>query len=120
MMRRFFFLATAAFWLSFAYFGLRPHQGAEQPVAAPLRQETQYALAQLAQHASELDCWMAIDGVVYDITAYLPEHPSRPSIILAWCGREASEAYRTKLKGRPHSPAADSQLNQLRIGTLQP
>lgn len=43
---------------------------------------------------------LAINGQVYDLSAYLPEHPSKPDIILPWCGKEASEAYRTKTRGR--------------------
>jgi cytochrome b involved in lipid metabolism len=55
---------------------------------------------------------------VYDLTAYLPEHPSTPSVIVPWCGREASEVYRTKTRGRPHSPEADQLLSRYRIGVI--
>jgi hypothetical protein len=34
------------------------------------------------------------------------------------CGREASEAYATKNKGRPHSAQADVLLARYRVGTL--
>lgn len=61
---------------------------------------------------------MAIDGSIYDLTPYLPDHPSKPSIILPWCGKDASEAYRTKTKGRSHSPEADQLLVNYRIGAL--
>ena len=62
---------------------------------------------------------MAIDGVVYDFTAYLPEHPSAPAVIVAWCGREASEAYHTKTRGRPHSSYADRLMPEYRVGRLE-
>ena len=81
--------------------------------------EKTYTLAEVGRHALESDCWMAIDGQVYDLTSYLPDHPSKPSIILPWCGKEASEAYRTKSKGRAHSPAADQLLPGYRIGRLE-
>lgn len=61
---------------------------------------------------------MAIRGAVYDLSTYLPEHPSRPDIVLPWCGKEASEAYNTKMKGRPHSPYADELLAKYRIGSF--
>lgn len=35
-----------------------------------------------------------------------------------WCGKEATDAYRTKTKGRPHSPYADQLLPTYRIGQL--
>lgn len=73
---------------------------------------------ELARHASADDCWMAIDGVVYDFTAYLPQHPTPPVVMTVWCGKEASEAYHTKGYGRPHSPAADAMLPAYRVGVL--
>jgi cytochrome b involved in lipid metabolism len=61
---------------------------------------------------------VAIDLAVYDVSRYLPEHPSRSGIVEPWCGKEATEAYQTKMKGRPHSPEADELLARYRIGTL--
>lgn len=61
---------------------------------------------------------MAIEGKVYDLTAYLPEHPSKPGLILPWCGKEASEAYRTKTRGRTHSARADQLLAKYEVGRV--
>lgn len=41
-------------------------------------------------------------------------------LIEPWCGREASEAYRTKTRGRPHSRRATAMMADYRIGTLAP
>jgi cytochrome b involved in lipid metabolism len=76
-------------------------------------------LAEVAEHPRESDCWIAIDGLVYDITAYLPDHPSEPELILPWCGKEATQAWRTKGKGRPHSPRASQLLEKYKIGALR-
>ncbi len=48
----------------------------------------------------------------------LPDHPSEPELILPWCGKEATQAWRTKGKGHPHSPRANQLLEKYRIGTL--
>jgi P-type Ca2+ transporter type 2C len=48
---------------------------------------------------------------VYDMTKHLPGHLSRPEVIKAWCGNEASEAYETKTKARKHSAATDKMLD---------
>ena len=125
-MRKIFFAATGLFWaavMAFAVAGTAtPTAPAPSPpVTAPAAakpSEKRFALAEVARHATETDCWMAINGVVYDLTAYLPEHPSRPSVVLPWCGKEATEAYKTKTKGRPHSPEADQLLPTYRIGVL--
>jgi len=74
--------------------------------------------AELAGHATPENCWMAIRGAVHDVSAYIPEHPSRPDIVLPWCGKESTEAYDTKMKGRPHTPYADDLLAKYRIGML--
>jgi len=63
---------------------------------------------------------MIIAGEVYDFSAYLPKHPSNPRYVLPWCGKEASEAYRTKTTGRSHSSRADQLLPAYRIGRLAP
>lgn len=118
MTRLFTYLATGLFWLAVAAFWAGGHSApppAEAPAAPALRA---IALAEVARHAVPEDCWMAIAGKVYDVTPYLPDHPSRPSVILPWCGREASEAYRTKTKGRPHSPEADRLLSAYLVGRL--
>ena len=118
-MRPLFIAATSLFWLAvmvFAVAGTSNTTAATGPASTSV--DKRFTLTEVAQHATEADCWMAINGTVYDFTAYLPDHPSRPSDILPWCGKEASEAYKTKTKGRPHSPAADQMLPRYRIGVL--
>ena len=113
-MRKLFISATAIFWLAVAGFWLTGFFLPAKPLPAispgvePA--DKSYTLAEVAGHGREDDCWMAIDGQVYDITAYLPDHPSNPKLILPWCGKEASQAWQTKGKGRPHSSRADQLL----------
>lgn len=75
-------------------------------------------LAELAEHSTPDDCWMAIRGKVYDFTDYIPLHPTPAVIMTAWCGKEATEPYDTKGYGRPHSPAADAMLDDYFVGVL--
>lgn len=119
-MRKLFIFSTAIFWLAVAGFWLAdfllPPVPAPSPVVAPA--ERSYSLVEVAGHGREGDCWMAIEGQVYDITAYLPEHPSEPELVLPWCGKEATQAWRTKNKGRPHSSRASQLLAKYRIGKV--
>ena len=108
-----FGIAVTGFWLAAA---LAPEPVGQTAVAAPT--EKQYSLQDVAKHATPGDCWMSINGQVYDFTAYLPGHPADPAVIQPWCGKDASEAYRTKTRGRPHSPYADTLLPRYRIGAL--
>lgn len=116
-MRRIYLAATLVFWLLLAAIGVAAWWQPAAPQAMPaVATEMRYTRAELARHATPEDCWMAIRGDVYDLTSYLPDHPSRPALINPWCGREATEAYNTKTKGRPHSADADELLTQYRIG----
>jgi cytochrome b involved in lipid metabolism len=106
-----FVLAIAGFWAASA---LLPSTS-QSAVAA----ERVFTMAEVAKHNRVQDCWMVIAGVIYDFTSYLPLHPSEPAIVTPWCGKEATEAYRTKTRGRPHSAYADGLLAKYRIGKLQ-
>jgi cytochrome b involved in lipid metabolism len=120
MMHQLYTWATAAFWLLVAAFwasSLWIPGAAELPRATATRV---ISAAELATHATPEHCWMAIRGDVYDLGEYLPNHPSRPSVIEPWCGKEATNAYDTKTRGRPHTKAADELLAKYRIGTFAP
>jgi len=117
-MQRLYVGATVAFWLFVAAFWSSTYWRPEVPLPAVAVRERQVSPVELARHATPEDCWMAIRGSVYDVSPYLPEHPSRPELVLPWCGREASQAYATKNKGRAHSERADELLAQYRIGSL--
>lgn len=132
-MKLLFLLSTLLFWLATGLFAWHDRAVAPRPMPQPPAPpapaaaasavpgaERRISLADVARHARPDDCWMAIDGSVYDFTAYLPRHPSEPEVIEAWCGREASEAYRTKTRGRPHSAAATRRMADYRLGTLDP
>ena len=120
MMRRIFLGSTVLFWLIVTCFWAStlwlPRELAGDGALAA---DKVYTLADVGRHASVGDCWMVIDAKVYDFSAYLPQHPADPSLMLDWCGKEASQAYRTKTKGRPHSPYADQLLPKYRIGALR-
>jgi len=121
MMRRLVFLSTAVFWLVVLVLAFTTGNDGE-PVRTDrpaVNADKLVTMAEVAHHASSEDCWMVIDARVYNLTAYLPDHPSKPSIILPWCGREASEAYKTKTKGRPHSEQADQALTHYAIGRVE-
>lgn len=117
MMRRLFWTGTVLFWLAVGTLAVLAWLTPPAPVQ---RAQTKVlSLAEVARHASAQDCWMVISGTVYDISAYVPEHPSKPSVLLPWCGKEATQAYQTKTKGRAHSPQADQQLVQFAIGFVE-
>ncbi|KAI0051750.1 hypothetical protein FA95DRAFT_1554282, partial [Auriscalpium vulgare] len=52
-----------------------------------------WSLAQVAQHNSATSCWVIIDNNVYDVTAFLPDHPGGSKVILQYAGRDATAAF---------------------------
>ena len=117
-MKYFYFIATLLFWLTVIGFWVTRSWLPVTDVAAYDDQLTVYSLSDVAEHDQQTDCWMAIHGQVYDLTAYLPQHPTTLRVILPSCGMEASHAYDTKNRDRPHSDEADSFLTKYRIGVL--
>lgn len=110
------FAAFVAFWASVATV-LALSALAPDSVASDTDELPEIDAETLAEHASLDDCWMAIEGKVYDFTDYIPKHPTPPSIMAPWCGREATEGMRTKGYGRDHSPAAWAMMDDYLIGT---
>jgi cytochrome b involved in lipid metabolism len=118
MMRKLFIASTLFFWVAVFGFWLANFWLPTQNDAQALPAEKGYALQEVAQHNQQSDCWMAIGGEVYNFTAYLPQHPSDPAIIAPWCGKEATQAFATKTKGRAHSNYAEQLLPKYRVGKL--
>ena len=54
----------------------------------------------LATHTSASNCWVGYMGKVYDLTAWLPQHPGSASAIIPYCGtaKQFEEAF-TKQHG---------------------
>lgn len=50
------------------------------PVAAAhMDMESTVAATEVARHSLPSDCWLAINGRVYDMTNFAPEHPGGAS-----------------------------------------
>lgn len=80
--------------------------------------QNSYSLDEIELHQTPEDCWMAIEGQVYDLSNYLPDH-DRFLDIRQWCGQDATEDYNTKAgMNRDHSSRADEMLAAYLIGEL--
>jgi cytochrome b involved in lipid metabolism len=84
-------------------------------MAPSAQAETIYTIADVQQHAVELNCWSAIDGGVYDLTAFIPIHKGGPGVIIAMCGKDGSTTFHRQ-HGTQSSPA--TTLARYRIGAL--
>lgn len=118
-MKKICYSAFIAFWSSVATMWALHVLAAEEGGAtgSPAGQSA-YTLAEVAKHDSQQDCWLVIEGEVYDVSSYVDKHPAPPSVLVPWCGKEATEGMRTKGYGRDHSPAAWNMLSNYRVGSL--
>jgi len=53
-----------------------------------------YTAAEVAAHGTPSSCWTSIDGSVYDLTAWIAQHPGGPEAILSLCGGDGTAAFR--------------------------
>jgi len=88
-----------------------PATSTENPQAVSL------TLSEVAKHASASDCWMAIDGQVYNLTAYVTsgKHPGGEKIING-CGKDASLMF--QMVGKHQENNAARLLPEYLLGAL--
>lgn len=94
--------------------------GESQVSDTPSTEAKTYGLAEVATHNSEKDCWMAIEGKVYNVTEFIPKHPGGKAIV-GGCGKDASTLFNerpTNNKG-PHPAQANELLKGFFIGDLK-
>jgi cytochrome b involved in lipid metabolism len=74
-----------------------------------------YTLAQVAEHATAENCWLAIDGKVLNVSAFVGNHPGG-DVIVQGCGKDATEMF---TKVRQHSKTSVQAMKEkFIIGTL--
>ncbi len=115
-MKKIAFAAFIAFWSS--VLTLLAVDALSPPTVAEGEELPVFTLDEVAERDTLENCWVAIEGKVYDLSDYIPNHPTPPSVIKPWCGQEASEGMRTKGYGRDHSAAAWGMLDDYLIGRL--
>ena len=82
----------------------QPTQTAE-PTQDPEESVNGFTLAQVSERNSAAECWVAIDGGVYDLTQWIRSHPGGSGAILNLCGKDGSASFTSQHGGqaRPSS-----------------
>ncbi|OWZ22269.1 Cytochrome b5 [Phytophthora megakarya] len=79
----------------------------------------EFSMEDVAPHNTAEDCWMVIrdEGVrkVYDVTAFLDDHPGGPEIMVDVAGQDATDEF----EDIGHSNDARAQLKQFEIGKIK-
>lgn len=83
------------------------------PSGAPARVIT---MAEVTTHATSTDCWTVIGGTVYDLTAWVTEHPGGAGPIQSLCGTDGTSSFQTQHAGQARPEA---ELTGFAIGTVK-
>ncbi|VVC00016.1 Cytochrome b5-like Heme/Steroid binding domain protein [uncultured archaeon] len=100
---------------------INPH-GAEQTGGQGQQQnaatgQITLSAAEVAKHSSKGDCWMTINGNVYDLSSFTT-HPGGDAYV-PYCGTEATAAFETKGgTGKTHSSNAAALLPNFLVGAI--
>lgn len=65
-----------------------------------------YTPTQVALHGTRDDCWTIVNGNVYDLTAWIPEHPGGAAAIIQLCGKDGTEKFEGQHGGMEKQEAA--------------
>jgi len=86
----------------------------KQPIQNTVKVVQSDLTKQVASHASTADCWMVIQGKVYNITSYFGTHPGGDELLQKYCGKDGTAAFNTKdeAEAEPHSAAATKILER--------
>jgi cytochrome b involved in lipid metabolism len=91
----------------------------ETPQENLASESAKISLGELSKHSKKEDCWLAIEGKVYDVTQFIPNHPGKEAILMG-CGKDASSLFRNRPNGSgSHSALAESYLPNFEIGDLE-
>ncbi|KAF5800540.1 putative cytochrome b5-like heme/steroid binding domain-containing protein [Helianthus annuus] len=70
---------------------------------------------QVFKHNQTQDCWLIIQGKVYDVTPFMEDHPGGSEVLLASTGKDATDDF----EDIGHSDDAKAMMDKYYIGDLE-
>ena len=87
------------------------------PTPTPSATQAGYTMVDVKKANTRAKCWSAIDGNVYDLTAWISAHPGGASAITFLCGTDGSNAFKAQHEGQGKP---SMRLSQYLLGPLTP
>jgi 4-hydroxysphinganine ceramide fatty acyl 2-hydroxylase len=76
-----------------------------------------YTAEDVARHSTAPSCWVTRGGKVYDVSAFLPDHPGGEDLILNYGGKSVEDIMQNPDQ-HDHSGSAYDMLEEYVIGRL--
>ncbi|XP_028779790.1 cytochrome b5-like [Neltuma alba] len=73
-----------------------------------------FTFEEVAKHNHKNDCWIIIDGKVYDVTPFLEEHPGGDEVLLLAAEKDATDDF----EDVGHSDSAREMMEKYLIGNV--
>ncbi|CAI9772026.1 unnamed protein product [Fraxinus pennsylvanica] len=73
-----------------------------------------YAFDEVSKHRTIKDCWLVIDGKVYDVSPFMDDHPGGDEVLLSSSGKDATADF----EDIGHSDSAKEMMDKYLIGTI--
>ncbi|XP_062148786.1 cytochrome b5, seed isoform-like [Alnus glutinosa] len=73
-----------------------------------------YTLPEVSEHDSPKDCWLVIDGKVYNVTKFLEDHPGGDDVLLSATGKDATNDF----EDVGHSSSARAMMDEFYVGDI--
>jgi len=75
-----------------------------------------FTLEEVSVHNHAKDCWLIIDGKVYDVTKFLDDHPGGDEVLLSATGKDATDDF----EDVGHSTSARDMMDEYHVGEIDP
>ncbi|XXG78774.1 hypothetical protein AAC387_Pa08g2644 [Persea americana] len=73
-----------------------------------------YTLEEVSKHNHNKDCWLIINGKVYDVTKFLEDHPGGDEVLLSATGKDATDDF----EDVGHSTSARAMMDEYYVGEI--